>query len=57
MLSLIGGIILKYNRKFSFSSLSTAAGFVMGRAANGWREWKNTDGKTIDEIERNSLEK
>lgn len=43
-------------QKITFSSLSTAAGFVMGRSANGWTEWKNIEGKTIDEIERKSLE-
>jgi hypothetical protein len=44
-------------QKITFSSLSTAAGFVMGRRANGWTEWKNSIGKTIDEIERKNLEK
>ncbi|OGT08322.1 MAG: hypothetical protein A2X78_03055 [Gammaproteobacteria bacterium GWE2_37_16] len=44
-------------QKLTFSSLSTAAGFVMGRRANGWAEWKNSDGKTIDEIERKNLGK
>ncbi len=39
-------------QKITFSSLSTAAGFVMGRTANGWNEWKNDDGKTIDEVKR-----
>jgi len=35
-----------------FGSPSTAAAFVLGRSANGWLEWKNTDGKTLDEIKR-----
>lgn len=43
-------------QKMIFSSLSTAAGFVMGRTANGWTNWKNMDGKTIDEVERGNLE-
>lgn len=55
-----GAIVDKDNffevqQKITFSSLSTAAGFVMGRSANGWNEWKNIDGKTIDEVERKSL--
>jgi hypothetical protein len=45
------------NQKINFSSLSTAAGFVLGRAANGWTEWKDKSGKTLDEIERKSLDK
>lgn len=44
-------------QKITFSSLSTMAGFIMGRRANGWIAWKNSDGKTIDEIERNNFEK
>jgi len=51
------GEYFEVQQKITFSSLSTAAGFVMGRTANGWNEWKNAAGKTIDEIERKSLEK
>ena len=35
-----------------FSSPSTAAACVLARNANGWVEWKNKEGKTLDEIER-----
>lgn len=51
------GDYFEVQKKVTFSSLSTAAGFVMGRSANGWNEWKSSDGKTIDEIERKSLER
>lgn len=51
------GAYYEVEQKITFSSLSTAAGFVMGRRANGWTEWKNSVGKTIDEIERKNLEK
>lgn len=37
---------------FVFGSPSAAAASVLGRRANGWTEWKNKDGKTIDEIYR-----
>lgn len=50
------GNYFEVQQKITFSSLSTAAGFVMGRSANGWSEWKNSEGKTIDEVERKSLE-
>lgn len=49
------GNYFEIQQKITFSSLSTAAGFVMGRNANGWIEWKNAEGKTIDEIERKNL--
>lgn len=45
-----GKFILKVS--MSFSSPSTAASFVLGYSANGWVEWKNKDGKTLDEIYR-----
>ena len=44
-------------KRITFSSLSTAAGFVLGRSANGWTEWRDISGKSIDEIERKSLGK
>lgn len=35
-----------------FGSPSTAAGVLLGRKANGWREWKDKQGRTLDEIKR-----
>ena len=29
-----------------------AALSLMGRTANGWLEWKNKDGKTLDALKR-----
>ncbi len=34
------------------NSPSLAAGIVLGRKSNGWTEWKNSDGKTLDEVYR-----
>ena len=31
---------------------SGAACFVLGGSRNGWAEWKNKDGKTLDEVYR-----
>lgn len=36
----------------SFTSPSSAGQFVLGGSINGWVEWKDKDGKTIDEIYR-----
>ena len=33
-----------------FESPSTAAEFVSGKAANGWRTWKSIDGQMIDDL-------
>ena len=33
----------------SFRSPSSAAMFVLGGSTNGWTEWKNKDGQTLDE--------
>ena len=42
--------ILQENKLFA--SVSSAAAIVLGRRANGWLEWKNNEGKTLDELER-----
>ncbi len=35
-----------------FDSYSAAAACILARRANGWIEWKNKDGKTLDELKR-----
>lgn len=45
-----GKYILKVS--ISFSSPSSAGMFVLGGSINGWTEWKDKDGKTLDEIYR-----
>ncbi len=35
-----------------FNTPSGASDFVLGGSTNGWTEWKNKDGKTLDEIYR-----
>lgn len=47
-----GIYILK--KSIEFSTPSGAACFVLGGSQNGWVEWKNADGKTLDEIYRKS---
>lgn len=42
----------KLNVSVPFTSPSSAAMFVLGGSANGWVEWKNNDGKTLDELFR-----
>ena len=37
---------------YIFTSPSAASDFVLGRASNGWIEWKYEDGKTLDEVKR-----
>ena len=42
-----------YTKKtISFKSPSGASDFVLGGSTNGWAEWKNKDGKTLDELFR-----
>ena len=35
---------------YVFSSPSTAGGVILGRATNGWTKWRNSEGKTLDEV-------
>lgn len=42
--------VLKHD--YTFSSPSYAAGMCVGGSANGWTEWKDAEGKTLDEVFR-----
>lgn len=41
--------VLLFTENYTFNSPSTAAMVVMGRTANGWIEWKDKNGQTLDE--------
>ena len=40
----------------TFASPSTASMFVLGRPSNGWNDWKDKDGQTLDAVYRKQLE-
>ena len=42
----------KLNVSMSFTSPSSAGQFVLGGSINGWVEWRDKDGKTLDELYR-----
>jgi hypothetical protein len=44
-----------FTRDHLFSSPSMAAMAVMGRSANGWVEWKTSDGRTLDAVKRQTI--
>jgi hypothetical protein len=37
---------------YVFNSPSTAGGVILGRSTNGWIQWKNKSGKTLDDQKR-----
>lgn len=41
--------IYEFVEDYAFSSPSASAAVILARRANGWIEWKNEDGKTMDE--------
>lgn len=43
-----------FQKDHLFKTPSTAASALMGRRANGWKEWKNEAGQTLDEVKRQS---
>ncbi len=47
--------LLVLNSDKTFSSPSTAADFCTGRNNNGWTEWKDQDGRTLDAVYRSPL--
>ena len=40
------------NAILTFNTPSGASDFILGGSTNGWTEWKNKDGKTLDELFR-----
>jgi hypothetical protein len=52
------GILVKnsdtyiFTEDYVFNSPSTAGGVILGRSTNGWTKWKDTNGKTLDELKR-----
>ncbi len=48
------GKVLKFASDHIFSSPSAAAATVLARRANGWLEWKYSNGETLDERIRQS---
>lgn len=46
------GDVLLFKQDYLFSSPSAAAAQIQGRNANGWVEWKDAKGKTLDELKR-----
>ena len=47
---------LEFQKDYLFRSPSGAAAVLMGRSANGWIEWKNVEGHTLDEVKRQPVE-
>jgi predicted GIY-YIG superfamily endonuclease len=50
----VEGDTVVFERDHLFRSPSMAALSLMGRTCNGWVDWKNKDGKTLDAVKRQS---
>ncbi|MBQ4395752.1 MAG: DUF4357 domain-containing protein [Paludibacteraceae bacterium] len=48
-----GKIVL--NADYTFPSPSAASAMMIGGASNGWHQWKDADGKTLDEVYRKKV--
>jgi Domain of unknown function (DUF4357) len=46
------GDSIELKENISFKSPNHAGGIVTGRSINAWTTWKNTDGRTMDEVMR-----
>lgn len=40
----------------TFKSVSRAGGFCLGQPSNGWLDWRDADGRTMDEVMRKQIE-
>lgn len=45
-----------FQKDHLFNSPSMALIALLGRTANGWKEWKDASGRTLDEVKRSNLE-
>jgi len=43
---------LRFTQDYLFDTPSGAAAVVLGRTANGWVEWKDANGKTLNDVKR-----
>ena len=50
------GDVLRLTQDYEFSSASNAAAAIMGASANGLQMWKDENGKSLKEIQEQSLE-
>lgn len=46
------GVSLRFQKDWRFGSPSGASDMILGRSSNGWDEWVNEDGRTLDELVR-----
>lgn len=42
--------------QYAFISNKICQMFVLGRPSNGWMDWKDNDGNTLDSVYRKQLE-
>lgn len=52
----IEGERIMLEKDYLFNSPSMAAAFLSGKASNGWIDWKDEQGRTLDELERQGTE-
>ena len=50
------GTTYRLTQDYSFNSPSTAAGVLLGRASNGRAEWKDSNGRSLKEIQQAAAE-
>ena len=56
VMEVVGEDTLRFTKDHVFNSPSQAAAVVLARNANGWTEWKYPDGKTLDEVKRQTAD-
>lgn len=44
--------VLEFQEDYIFKSPSAAASTILARSSNGWKDWKNKEGKTLDALIR-----
>lgn len=52
----IQGAQIRFESDYLFRSPSAASGLLLGRSSNGWDDWKDATGRSLDVIERQTVQ-
>ncbi|WP_051020318.1 DUF4357 domain-containing protein [Xanthomonas translucens] len=50
------GAQIRFEVDHLFRSPSAASGLLLGRSSNGWDDWKDASGRSLDTVERQAVQ-
>ena len=49
------GTFYSFQSDYIFKSPSAASSAILGRPSNGWNDWKDENGRSLDDVKRKSI--